>query len=235
MIYITGDTHGDIDIHKLTARKWTKQNELTRDDYLIICGDFGGVWYGNQKDNYILNWHENKSYTTLWIDGNHENFDALRQYPVEVWKGGKVQFIRPHIIHLMRGQIYQIDGSTFFTFGGGSSSDREYRKEGKSWWADEIPTVGEMTEAVTNLKQYRNQIDYVITHAAPQTVLWNDIPSHRAALRLQCPCEEFLETVMNQITYKAWFCGHYHQDIHIPHKRTRAMYDDIISLEQTGI
>lgn len=42
MIYITGDTHRHIDIQKLID--FNSQNpNLTRDDYVIICGDFGGV------------------------------------------------------------------------------------------------------------------------------------------------------------------------------------------------
>ena len=63
MIYLTGDTHGDIDIGKRTTRNWPLQKELTRDDYLIICGDFGAVWSGDREDDYLLKWHENKTYT----------------------------------------------------------------------------------------------------------------------------------------------------------------------------
>ena len=43
-IYITGDTHGDIDIHKLTADRWPEGLKLSRDDILIIAGDFGLVF-----------------------------------------------------------------------------------------------------------------------------------------------------------------------------------------------
>lgn len=49
--------------------------------------------------------------------------DSLAEYPVSEWNGGKVQFIRPNVIHLTRGQIYNIDGSTFFTMGGARSHD----------------------------------------------------------------------------------------------------------------
>lgn len=38
MIYITGDTHGDIDYEKLLA---LKEKNLSYDDFLIICGDAG--------------------------------------------------------------------------------------------------------------------------------------------------------------------------------------------------
>lgn len=231
MIYITGDTHGDYDISKINTTNWALQKQLTRDDYLIICGAFGGVWYNNRKDNYLLNWHEKKPYTSLFVDGNHENFDALEQYPVTTWKGGSVHMIRPHVIHLMRGQIYTIDGSTFFTFGGGTSADKSSRKEGISWWPQEVPTPSEMDVAIKNLARHHNQVDYIITHAAPQSVLWQQIPCHRADLRIDCPCEDFFENLMKTVTYQQWFCGHYHLDTYLAEARLKVLYNNIYALD----
>lgn len=82
-VFITGDTHGNIDWHKLNSTKFEQGKELTKNDFIIVCGDFGGVWYGNTTDEYIQNWYNNKPWTTLFIDGNHENFDLLEQYPIE--------------------------------------------------------------------------------------------------------------------------------------------------------
>ncbi len=47
MIYITGDTHSDYT--RFTENKFPIQAEMTKDDYVIICGDFGGVWILMQK------------------------------------------------------------------------------------------------------------------------------------------------------------------------------------------
>ena len=41
MIFITGDTHGDIDYNKLLT---LKEKNLSYDDYLIICGDCSICW-----------------------------------------------------------------------------------------------------------------------------------------------------------------------------------------------
>lgn len=55
MIFITGDTHGHIDIHKLNTKNFPIQSELTKSDYLIICGDCGIVWGGaNTKSDGVL-------------------------------------------------------------------------------------------------------------------------------------------------------------------------------------
>ena len=43
MIYITGDTHGEFK-YRFNTENFPEQREMTKDDYVIICGDFGGVW-----------------------------------------------------------------------------------------------------------------------------------------------------------------------------------------------
>ena len=77
----------------------------------------------NKEETMLLDWLDCKSFTTLFVDGNHENFDRLYDYPVENWHGGKVHKIRPSVIHLMRGQVFDIDDRSIFTFGGASSHD----------------------------------------------------------------------------------------------------------------
>lgn len=233
MIYITGDTHGDYDLEKITTRIWSAQRKLTRADYLIICGDFGAIWNGDRKDEYRLKWHDEKPYTTLWVDGNHENFDALNQYPVQEWHGGKVQFVKPNVIHLMRGQIYDINGKSFFTFGGGMSYDKEWRKEGQSWWSQEVSKESEMAEAWQNLESRKFNVDYIITHAAPQSVIKAEISNcNRAKIDYDCPCERFLDIVMKEVAYQEWFCGHYHMDMYLERKRIRVLYNRIWNLNQ---
>lgn len=123
MIYATGDTHGSF--QRFQPEHFPEQAGMTKEDYVIICGDFGGVWDGSKKDERNLDWLESLPFTTLFVSGNHENFDRLERYPVEEWNGGKIQRIRPHVIHLMRGQVFELQGCTFFTMGGASSHDIE--------------------------------------------------------------------------------------------------------------
>lgn len=40
MVFITGDTHANIDISKLNSKNFSRQKTLTKNDYLIICGDY---------------------------------------------------------------------------------------------------------------------------------------------------------------------------------------------------
>ena len=120
-IFITGDTHGDF--IRFKKKIFYEQAELTKDDCVMIVGDFGDIWDGSAEDRHWLGWLEAKPFTTLFVSGNHENFDMLAEFPIEDWHGGRVQRVRPSVIHLMRGQIYDIQGRTFFTMGGASSHD----------------------------------------------------------------------------------------------------------------
>ena len=114
MIYATGD---------LQPQYFPEQAKMMKDDYMIVCSDFGCVWNGDKSDDPQLDRLETLPFTVLFIDGNHENFDALSEYPVEQWRGGKVRKIRPHVMHLMRGQAFELQGCTFFAMGGAQSHD----------------------------------------------------------------------------------------------------------------
>lgn len=226
MIYITGDTHGSIDIHKLNKRCFDDSN-LTKKDYLIICGDFGLVWDNSPEEKYWLNWLNEKNYTTLFIDGNHENHSLLNSYPIETWNGGKVHKIRDSVLHLMRGQVFTIDNHTFFTMGGADSVDKDWRTPGKSWWPEEMPSEDEYIEANLNLYNYENEIDCIITHTAPTSIANQLIPKIKPPDRLT----DFLEDIKNSIKYKHWYFGHFHDDRDIDEKHT-LLYYNIIPLEE---
>ena len=114
MIYVTGDTHIPVDIHKLNTQRFEGQKSMTKDDYVTICGDFGllfNYWETGKsvpscpddlcwtkEELYWYDWLNEKPFTTLWVDGNHENFDRLKKYPAglmicSAWK--KMHMTRP--------------------------------------------------------------------------------------------------------------------------------------------
>ena len=117
MIYITGDTHGEFDKLYFLENSMD-DHKIKQENYLIICGDFGGIRTGTEEELYELKREICFPFKVLFVSGNHENYDALEKFPVAEWHGGKVQCISENIIHLMRGQIYEIQGKKFFTFGG---------------------------------------------------------------------------------------------------------------------
>lgn len=222
MIYVTGDIHADIDIGKLSTERFPQQRSLSKSDYLIICGDFGLVWDGSNRELWWRKWLSEKNFTTLWIDGNHENFDYLPEFPIKDMFGGKVREITPSIYHLERGQVLTIDGKKFFVMGGASSHDKYCRKEHISWWKEEVPTREEMEAAIRSLDASGWNVDYVISHCAPRSV-----QLMLASWYENDELTGFLERVRQDLQFKRWFFGHYHTDIQL-NEQFIALYDRII-------
>lgn len=229
MIYNTGDTHGDYT--RFNTKRFPQQKQMTKKDYVIIDGDFG-YWADTKEQKNWLDWLESKNFTTLWVDGNHENYDMLAQIPVEKWNGGDVQKIRPSVIRLMRGQVFVINGCKIFTFGGARSHDIQdgilerddpnYRRKRKalnaaracyrinhlSWWKEEMPNEAEMDIGRINLNKHNNTVDYIISH---------ECAAYTKALITKGfygddPLSAYLQEIKEQTTFKKWYFGHYHED-----------------------
>lgn len=222
-IYITGDTHGSHDFYKLRTFA-DKHPELTKDDYVIIAGDFGGVWDKRTLEKDLKRYCE-LPFTVLFVDGNHENFDLINAYPVEMWNGGKVHKIKPDIIHLMRGQVFEIESKTIFTFGGATSIDRDFRVKGRSWWAQELPTYEELDEGFANLKHYGNKVDYIITHSCGQRALMYPQLRVAAGIKIACPESHLLSNFEDIVEFKHWYFGHFHIDARLSDKYTALMHE----------
>ena len=160
-IYVTGDAHGadkfspfgvDGFVNRLNMESFPEQKFMTKDDYVVILGDFGGVWDyrgESKKEKHDLDWLDSRNFTTLFVPGNHENYDRLTGitdeklldtwifkgvseeekekiktgYPQKAWNGGVVRELRPSVLMLERGYVFNIDGCKCFAFGGARSHD----------------------------------------------------------------------------------------------------------------
>lgn len=248
MIYITGDCHQNFERFNMSI--FPEQKEMTKEDYVIICGDFGGVWNKkeeNKEETMLMDWLDGKSFTTLFVDGNHENFDRLYQYPTEEWHGGKVHKIRPSVIHLIRGQVFEIDGKDIFTFGGASShdiaggilepNDPGYKKKKKeldqgwlpyridhvSWWKQELPSEEEMQEGRRNLAKHNHKVDFIVSHCCSSStqVLLGGSRFKPDILT------DYFEEIRQTVNFKKWFFGHYHDNQNVTAKEI-LIYEQII-------
>ncbi len=47
IIFITGDCPGNFE--QFYPSFFPEQKEMTKEDYVIICGDFGGVWHKDEE------------------------------------------------------------------------------------------------------------------------------------------------------------------------------------------
>ena len=236
-IYVTGDCHGSFS--RFSTRNFTQQKNMDKEDYVIICGDFGGIWStdeDNREEKYWMSWLEDKPFTTLFVDGNHENFDRLNGFPVETWNDGKVHKINSSLIHLMRGQVFSIAGKKIFTFGGAQSHDiqggilevddplyrekqRElerdlipYRVDHVSWWSAELASEEEMQEDMNNLETHNYEVNYIITHCSSSDI--QDLLGGRGLYKPDKQTD-FFNHIQSEVKYKRWYFGHYHMDCNV--------------------
>lgn len=221
MIYITGDTHGDLDCF---ADK--KLKKLKSDDTLIICGDFGFLWDNSSEEEEKLEYLKKCKYNILFVDGTHENFDILEKMPVVKFGGADAHKIADNIYHLMRGKIYIIESKGIFTFGGGISHDIETLIDSNIWYERETPTEEEMEQGVLELKRFGCKLDYVITHEPPARIKKFLNPNRQIN-----DTNIYLDHMIDEITYEKWFFGNMHIDEKIDDNMF-AVFNDILPVSK---
>lgn len=230
MIYVTGDTHGDVRrFYPVYPGQYNRscENKLKAGDKIIVCGDFGFVFYNEDSQYYdeeaaALEYLEKLPYEILFVSGNHENFDRLKEYPIEERYRGYVRKINDNVFLLMRGQCFEIEGKTFFTMGGAYSTDKMLRTEHIDWWSEELPNDEEYRTASETLERIDCKVDYIITHTAPQAMLqrMGITPAY-----YDSELTGFLDWIWYEVDFKHWYFGHWHEDRQIDCKATVCMYE----------
>lgn len=250
MIYITGDCHADF--RRFSTDNFPEQREMTREDFVIVCGDFG-IWHDTPEEQYWFDWLSKKPFTLLFVDGNHENFDRLYSDEFEMvdFHGGKAHQIRDNVYHLMRGHMFELCGKKFFAFGGASSHDiddgildaddfddyKEFRdtvnrwyNTGKmfrvnhiSWWKQELPSEEEMQFGLNTLDKHDNKVDFIISHCCPQQIASVFSGGCYKADELT----RYFNIVADTTEFSKWFFGHYH-DNRVVMSKFVMLYEQIV-------
>lgn len=256
MVYITGDTHGEFDRFDKRSLKYHNL-EFSDKDYVIVCGDFGLCWAKDKTFEYNCQFFEECKFTTLWVQGNHSNYDMIKEYPLEEWRGGKVRHIvRNKVLLLERGQIFILEGKKYFTFGGARSHDvdggildREdpefqddrrraiecglpFRILHESWWKEELPDKEELEEGRRNLQKVDYEVDYIITHCCSSMVQKELEQIFGYSLENDI-LTDYLDELENGLKYKQWYFGHYHENLNLDQKHT-LLYTAMIQAGDMG-
>lgn len=222
-IFVTGDTHGHIDINKLNVKNFPEQKDMTKDDYLIICGDFGLVWNNSEQEKHLRKILNNRNFTTLVVDGNHENFDMLNNLKEKEWNGGKVGIIEDNILHLKRGNIYDLQGFKVFAMGGATSIDKQSRQEGLTWWKEEEPSFEEINFALDNLKKHNNKVDLIVTHTTSNRKM-----KELGFIKENNNLNQLFDIIEDTVDYRKWYFGHFHDDRTMNDSRHTMVYDKVL-------
>ncbi len=214
MIYLLSDLHGEKDFPGLNDYL----NIATDSDLLIILGDIELNFEKTEKNLEFTEFFLSIKKNIAFIDGNHENFEYLHSFPEEEWNGGKVGRISENIVHLKRGNIYKIEGKTFFTFGGCKSTS--VWKEMGLWYPEEEASEEEIKLAYENLKAHKHCVDYILTHKYEQTP-----PTGIVCVEYQ----KLTEFINENVKFKKWYAGHWHQKKKLDEKHI-FLYDELLTL-----
>ena len=230
-IFLTGDIHGTHSFKKLSTRKWKESKGLGGDDYLIILGDFGVIWdrVESREEIYLKKWFDNKKFTSLFLDGNHENHQRLLQLEESSFLGGKVGIVSNSIFHLKRGEIYTIGDKKILTIGGAKSHDKESRIENLSWWKEEEISEEQKANTIRNLEKHQYCVDYIFAHTLPDSIAQN-VGFKFSKKRNDCSVSKFLDNIIKSVTFKEFYCGHWHEEI--DNGKYHVLYDRIMELNK---
>ncbi len=223
-LFVTGDTHGGIDMSKLNSRHF-RVDGLTKDDIMVIMGDAGFIWNGGGADKFWQNFLNDKPWTTFCVLGNHENYDLIEQLPVVDFHGAKAYKVNDSLYYAITGEVYELCGKKCLVVNGADSHDLYnsdgtlYRIPHKSWWEQERITQDDINKALISLAQCNDEVDFIFSHTGGTEVnrMLGFKPTHS---------DFMLDLALNTADYDQHFCGHYHVDKLCD--KSRILYDDIM-------
>lgn len=213
MIYITGDTHGQFD--RITA--FCDKANTTKDDILIILGDAGINYHGGARDRAQKELLSRLPITLFSIHGNHEQRPAaIPSYHTTTWHDGLayVEDEFPNLLFAKDGEVYDLDGIRTLVIGGAYSVDKRIRLlYGYGWWPDEQPSDEIKHDVESRLDQDDWKVDAVLSHTTPLKYMPVEVfmPGIDQA-SVDQSTETWLDGIEDKLSYKRWYCGHYHTE-----------------------
>lgn len=216
MVYITGDIHGQTERITYFADRFG----MTEKDIIVILGDVCANYYLNKRDKKTKEALSSVKPTILCIHGNHEARPSTAiGYKTKVWNDGLVYYQPeyPNLLFAVDGALYNIDGKRCIALGGAYSVDKYYNLErGHVWFEDEQPSDAIKNYVNNQLLSVSNIVDVVFSHTCPfkyepreAFLSWVDQST------VDDSTEKWLDAIEDRLTYKAWFCGHWHIDKNI--------------------
>lgn len=258
-IFVTGDCHARFE--KFSSDNFPIGKELDKNDYVIILGDVGILWDKelSKNEKYWIDWLENKPWTTLFILGNHDNYNRWEQIPKELWHGGYVQKLAPSVIRLCYGEIFDIAGKTFLGLSGARSHDIQHGIIDPADYA----TREEMNRACRKLEKKHGGWQFTMYRIKGESWWPQEVPTTEERLYLLNNLEKcnkkvdyvlsheapascvallgggyykpdeysvFLEELRGSIDYGKWCFAHYHVDRPAGYKEI-CYYENITRIE----
>ena len=91
MIYVTGDCHGNF--RRFQSEYFPEQAGMTKNDVVIIAGDFGGVWFGDERDDEAMKrWTGWNACPSRWYSSAATMKTMTRWNDIQWWSGTAVRY-----------------------------------------------------------------------------------------------------------------------------------------------
>lgn len=205
-----GDWHAS-SAAAVAAVKTAVEMEL---DVLVHVGDF---FYTGEIGNRFLNTlskvlrrYGKGSLRLVFVRGNHDDTNALARFSAKAKEQDTLTAegfvpVREHVFYAPNGLRWDWDGVSFASLGGAASVDKEFRTEGKSWWADELTTDADVDEVIEGGK-----VDVLVMHDAPQQVYIPD-GGLKFDLRESLMNQARLGRAVDAVRPQWMFSGHFHR------------------------
>ncbi len=214
MVYITADTHGELE--RLTDKNL---KFIKKYDTLIVLGDFGFVWDNSPRQDKNLKKLAKLPFRILFIDGYNENFHTLEKYPDTVWLGAAAkEIVKDRIYYIKRGEVLHIEDMKVLCFGGADDYIDDV-------FSDFPPSQEDFDRCNANLEKAGWQVDYVLTHSPSGIVnRFLNLDSFTTGALF-----DYLDEITHKLTYKKWYFGMYHKDKYISNK-SQAVYTNVYKI-----
>jgi hypothetical protein len=222
-IAILGDVHSD----------WTSLDIVLKDVFekgittIIQVGDFGYNWPNTDpwkpnvnRHHNVMDWSDggtgefDPNIKMFWLDGNHENFDALAE------DGG--EWAHPYWEYCPRGTIksfpHILGQDGIMLFGGATSVDKSDRTPHVTWWPQENITYMQVVKAQQAAEGRR--IKAMFTHEHPECIEYYKYAKGNTRFHEQAKNEVSksdrlaLQALKDTINPEFWFFGHHHRFHH---------------------
>ena len=181
MSILIGDCHGRIERYLRILKEADEREEPT-----MLLGELGFKKEHDWFQGLKLNPDRHKI-----VFGNHDYFPYLN---------------KPY--SMGRFKSWSEPKGTFFSVAGAYSIDKQYRREGVTWFADEEMNLKEQTECLALYEKCKPA--YVLTHDGPESVI-DTFFNYAYKFPDGNNTNKFYDILLSYHKPKAWVFAHHHK------------------------
>ena len=210
--YVTGDIHGEWYLVSDAIDKY----KITSEDVVVVLGDAAMNYFEDEQDSEKKEKLNKREVPILFVHGNHEiRPQNLTSYHKTQWRGGVVyvEDAFPYLLFAKDGEVYDLAGKKVMAIGGAYSVDKQYRIDhNQKWFADEQPSAETKARVEQKLEALDWTVDVVLSHTCPYQYKPANVSFMNGVDEgtVDYSTEKWLREIEKKLTYKAWYCGHWH-------------------------